>query len=96
MIDRRAPRCSSLPPLWPLAPAAFATLRARDRRRGGARRRQARRRRRSRSVWAMFPVLHVSHGVGFAAGLVQYLRKPDWPEEPERISVARKSHLRAV
>ena len=25
-----------------------------------------------------------SHGVGFAAGLLQYLRKPDWGE-PERI-----------
>ena len=23
-------------------------------------------------VWAIFPVLHVSHGIGFAAGLVRY------------------------
>lgn len=31
-------------------------------------------------VWAIFPVLHVSHGVGFGAGLLRYLRKPDWGE----------------
>ena len=29
-------------------------------------------------VWAIFPTLHVSHGVGFARGLVRYLRAPDW------------------
>ncbi|WP_394826573.1 glycosyltransferase family 2 protein [Pendulispora albinea] len=29
-------------------------------------------------VWAIFPVLHVSHGVGFAVGLVRYGLKPDW------------------
>lgn len=29
-------------------------------------------------VWAIFPVLHVSHGLGFAAGLVRYGVKPDW------------------
>jgi glycosyltransferase involved in cell wall biosynthesis len=46
-------------------------------------------------VWAMFPVLHVSHGVGFAAGLVHYLRDPDWTSEPERIK-SRKASLRAV
>ena len=46
-------------------------------------------------VWAIFPVLHVSHGVGFAAGLLQYLRKPDWPAEPERVP-PRKAQLRAV
>ena len=28
--------------------------------------------------WAIFPTLHVSHGVGFARGLVRYLREPDW------------------
>ncbi len=31
-------------------------------------------------VWSIFPVLHASHGVGFAAGLWHYLRKPDWTE----------------
>ncbi|MGH7437073.1 MAG: glycosyltransferase family 2 protein [Polyangiaceae bacterium] len=29
-------------------------------------------------VWAIFPVLHVSHGAGFAAGLVKYVLRPDW------------------
>jgi len=37
------------------------------------------------TVWGIFPVLHVSHGVGFAVGLWQYLRSPDWPDEPERV-----------
>ncbi len=36
-------------------------------------------------VWAIFPVLHVSHGVGFGAGLVRYLRRPDW-SEAERLA----------
>ena len=30
------------------------------------------------AVWAIFPVLHVAHGTGFAAGLLRYLRNPDW------------------
>jgi succinoglycan biosynthesis protein ExoA len=29
-------------------------------------------------VWAIFPVMHVAHGVGFAAGLVRYTLAPDW------------------
>lgn len=34
-------------------------------------------------VWAIFPVLHVSHGVGFAVGLVHYgLVDRDWKGEP--------------
>jgi succinoglycan biosynthesis protein ExoA len=38
-------------------------------------------------VWAIFPVLHASHGAGFAAGLVKYLVHPDWapPEHLEPI-----------
>jgi succinoglycan biosynthesis protein ExoA len=36
-------------------------------------------------VWAIFPVLHVSHGAGFAAGLVRYALRPDW-EPIERLS----------
>ena len=36
-------------------------------------------------VWAIFPVLHVSHGAGFAAGLVKYTLAPDWTTEPERL-----------
>ncbi len=29
-------------------------------------------------AWAAFPVMHVAHGVGFGAGLVRALVKPDW------------------
>jgi glycosyltransferase involved in cell wall biosynthesis len=29
-------------------------------------------------VWGIFPVLYVSHGLGFLAGLARYLRRPDW------------------
>jgi succinoglycan biosynthesis protein ExoA len=36
-------------------------------------------------VWAIFPVLHASHGAGFAAGLVRYLVRPDWAPS-ERLS----------
>jgi hypothetical protein len=83
----------ALPPLWPLAPVAFATYAlatgAEAVRVGGALGPAA-----VPTVWAMFPVLHASHGVGFAAGLVQYLRKPDWATEAER--VPRKVTLRAV
>lgn len=35
-------------------------------------------------VWSLFPVLHVSHGVGFTVGLVTYALAPDWTE-PERL-----------
>lgn len=30
------------------------------------------------AIAAIFPVLHVSHGVGFASGLAKYLFNPDW------------------
>ncbi len=39
-------------------------------------------------VWAIFPVLHVSHGAGFAVGLAQYALRRDWPKEPERLEIA--------
>lgn len=29
-------------------------------------------------VWAIFPAIHFCHGAGVAAGLVRYLRRPDW------------------
>jgi hypothetical protein len=32
-------------------------------------------------VWAIFPILHVAHGVGFAAGLLRYGLRRDWPAE---------------
>ncbi|NVB76751.1 MAG: glycosyltransferase family 2 protein [Kofleriaceae bacterium] len=84
----------SVPLLWPIAPAAFAAY---------ALATGAEAVRVSRNVgpsaipliWAMFPVLHVSHGVGFWSGLLRYLRKPDWPEEPDRVG-PRKTHLFAV
>lgn len=47
------------------------------------------------TVGAIFPVLHVSHGLGFAAGLWQYLRSPDWTTEPERLD-PKPVRLRAV
>jgi len=37
-------------------------------------------------VWAMFPVMHIAHGTGFARGLWHCLLAPDWPESPERLS----------
>jgi len=36
-------------------------------------------------VWAIFPVLHLAHGLGFAAGLLRYAADPDWAP-PERLS----------
>jgi succinoglycan biosynthesis protein ExoA len=36
-------------------------------------------------VWAIFPVLHASHGAGFATGLVKYLARPDWTA-PEHLA----------
>jgi hypothetical protein len=84
----------ALPPLWPVAPIAFATYAlatgAEAVRVGSKLGAMA-----IPLVWAMFPVLHVSHGAGFAAGLARYLTSPDWPEQPERIG-PRRAHLRAV
>jgi glycosyltransferase involved in cell wall biosynthesis len=84
----------AFPPLWPLAPAAFTTYAlatgAEAVRVGGKLGPAA-----IPTVWAIFPILHAAHGAGFASGLVQYLRKPDWPAEPERIP-PRRSHLRAI
>lgn len=82
-----------VPPLWPLAPVAFATYAlatgAEAVRVGAALGPAA-----IPTIWAIFPTLHLSHGIGFAAGLLRFLRKPDWPAEPER--VARRVTLRAV
>jgi cellulose synthase/poly-beta-1,6-N-acetylglucosamine synthase-like glycosyltransferase len=36
-------------------------------------------------IWAIFPVLHASHGAGFATGLVKYIVRPDWAP-PERLA----------
>ena len=82
-----------VPPLWPLAPAAFATYAlatGAEAVRVGARLGPAA----IPTIWAIFPTLHLSHGIGFAAGLLRYLRKPDWPAEPERVT--KRVTLRAV
>ena len=42
-------------------------------------------------VWAIFPVLHASHGAGFAAGLVKYLARPDWTSPEHLAPVAGES-----
>ena len=84
----------AIPPLWPFVPAAFATYAlatGAEAVRVGAKIGLSD----IPKIWAIFPVLHASHGAGFAAGLLQYLRKPDWPDEPERIP-PRKAQLRAV
>jgi len=83
----------ALPPLWPLGPiacASYALATGAEAVRVGRELGPAA----IPLVWAMFPVLHASHGVGFAAGLIQYLRKPDWPAQAERI--AKRVTLRAV
>jgi hypothetical protein len=84
----------AVPPLWPLVPAAIATYALAT----GA---EAVRVGRAAGiaaiplVWAMFPVLHASHGIGFAAGLLRYLRNPDWSHEHDRLD-ARRAHLKVV
>jgi succinoglycan biosynthesis protein ExoA len=83
----------ALPPLWPVAPFAFASYALAT----GAEAVRVAGQLGPRAVplvWAIFPVLHASHGAGFATGLLQYLRNPDWPPEPERI--AKRVTLRAV
>jgi cellulose synthase/poly-beta-1,6-N-acetylglucosamine synthase-like glycosyltransferase len=35
-------------------------------------------------VWAIFPLIHVAHGAGFASGLARYALSPDWAP-PERL-----------
>ena len=45
-------------------------------------------------VWAIFPVLHASHGAGFAVGLVSYALKPDWSTEPEPLEPLEEGKLR--
>jgi succinoglycan biosynthesis protein ExoA len=72
---------ATTPPLMPLAPIAFALYAAST----GV---EAVRVGRSRGltavplVWGMFPVMHVAHGVGFAAGLLRHAVHADWGEAP--------------
>jgi succinoglycan biosynthesis protein ExoA len=71
-----------VPPLRPLAPLAFGLY-------GAAALIEALRVSRRHGltlapvVAAIFPVLHVAHGVGFAAGLARYALQPDW-SQPQR------------
>jgi succinoglycan biosynthesis protein ExoA len=66
-----------VPPLWPMAPLAFASYAlatgAEAVRVAGALGPSG-----VVTAWAIFPVLHASHGAGFASGLLHYLRAPDW------------------
>ena len=39
------------------------------------------------AIWALFPVMHASHGAGMIWGFVHYWRHPDW-QEPERLTPA--------
>jgi succinoglycan biosynthesis protein ExoA len=73
-----------LPPAWPLLPPALAAYLLA----AGAEAIRVAAPLGARGVAtaaAVFPVLHVSHGTGFAAGLWHYLRHPDWPEQAERL-----------
>lgn len=83
-----------VPPLWPAGAAALATYLlatgaeavrvARDLGPTGV-----------ATAWAILPTLHLSHGVGFASGLVRYLRDPDWGPL-ERLEPAPRPQLRVV
>ena len=83
-----------VPPLWPVAPVAFGAyalatgaeaIRVGHSLGPGA----------VATIWSIFPALHASHGVGFAAGLAKYLRSPDWPAAPELLGRGQPA-LRAV
>jgi glycosyltransferase involved in cell wall biosynthesis len=82
-----------VPPLYPVAPFAFGAYGAAtvlEALRVSVRHGLAL----APAVAAIFPVLHVSHGVGFGVGLVQYALAPDWSEHRVRPR-AEASELRA-
>jgi hypothetical protein len=85
----------AVPPLWPIAPAALGAYLLAT----GA---EAIRVGRSLGptaipiVWGIFPTLHLSHGIGFAAGLVRYLRAPDWGAIEMLAGESRRAKLRVV
>ncbi len=74
----------ALPPLWPLAAAGTASYASIV---GAESVRVAHHLGLAGIVRAsmIFPVMHASHGFGFAAGLGRYLRRPDWCE-PQRLA----------
>jgi GT2 family glycosyltransferase len=69
---------SSVQPITPLAVAAYALVTGAAAVRIG----------RSEGIitipiaWAAYPVMHVAHGVGFGAGVVRAVLKPDWDAAP--------------
>ena len=83
-----------VPPLWPIAPVALAAYALAtgaeavrvggDLGPGGI-----------ATVWGILPTLHVSHGIGFAAGLIRYLRDPDWAPL-EMLEPTARAQLRVV
>jgi succinoglycan biosynthesis protein ExoA len=84
-----------LPPLWPVAPlaaAGYALACGVEAVRVGRAAGLAV----IPTVFGIFPVLHVAHGVGFATGLAHYARRRDWADEPTRLAPPRQAHLRVV
>lgn len=74
---------SAIQPFTPLAFAAYALATGAEAVRIGARAGVTT----IPIVWAIFPVLHVSHGVGFAVGLVKHgLFDRDWDPTPMRLA----------
>ncbi len=67
---------SWLQPFTPLAAALYGALTGVEAVRVGRRAGAAH----IPTVWAIFPVLHVSHGVGFLSGIARFLRRPDWTD----------------
>ncbi|MBP9087172.1 MAG: glycosyltransferase family 2 protein [Kofleriaceae bacterium] len=84
------------PPLWPVAPVAigaYLLATGAEAIRVGAPMGVGQ----IPTVWAIFPVLHASHGIGFAAGLWRYLRSPDWPRTAADVELLpKRATLRAV
>ena len=83
-----------VPPLWPIAPPALAAYLLAT---GAEAIRIARHLGPSgiATCWAIFPTLHLSHGIGFFAGLLRYLRAPDW-SPLEKLEPERRAHLHVV
>jgi cellulose synthase/poly-beta-1,6-N-acetylglucosamine synthase-like glycosyltransferase len=46
-------------------------------------------------VWAIFPIVHVAQGAGFATGLVRYVLRPDW-SPGERLAPTEAPHAEAA
>jgi succinoglycan biosynthesis protein ExoA len=65
---------SHLQPLTPLSFAAYALVTGAE----AVRVTRGAPLRETVTAWAIFPVLHVAHGTGFAVGLAHYALHPDW------------------